>query len=128
MFSFRHQHRNKADGLQAAAANFSGAGYSASYGATVQPSPGAMAYAYETLGLVAFPPSGPSIATRTPINPTATPLYVLQSIPMVSFGGTVSGQMVAQPLFNPYGGGYSGPSPVQHLFAPNLVDPTNIQP
>jgi hypothetical protein len=125
MFSFRHKTRNdlSSDGVTASTAKFSVPGYSAHYGATVQPTAGAMAYAYESLALVPFPPSGPSIATRHPINPTTPPLYALQSIPVAGYGGIVAGQMSQQPLFNPYGGGYSGDAPAQFTFIPNAVDP-----
>lgn len=122
MFTFRHSHRNHVGGLVASAARFGPPGYSAHYGQTAQPTPAAMSYAYESLALIPYPPSGPSIAVRDPIKATAKPLYVLQSIPMVGLP-TVAGQLVGQPLFNPYGG-YSGPSPLPiNVMPPNIVDP-----
>ena len=130
MFNFRHETRNDAnsDGVTAADAKFARKPeFALHYGNTVQPGPGAMAYAYESLSLAPFPVSGPTIATRTPINPTAAPMYVLQSIPIASYGGTVAGQMVGQPLFNPYGNGYSGAPPQNFAYVPNAVDPTDAR-
>lgn len=127
MFSFRHKTRNdpNSDGVTASDAAFRRKPeFTLQYGATVQPTAGAMAYAYESLSLAPFPVSGPTIATRTPINPTAAPMYVLQSIPIASYGGIVAGQLAAQPLFNPYGGGYSGAPPPNFAYVPNQVDPT----
>jgi len=127
MINFRHTTRNDPanDGVTAADANYiRKPAFSINYGATEQPSPGAQAYAYESYALPPFPVSGPTIATRTPIRPTTSPMYVLQSIPIASYGGTVAGQMVAQPLFNPYGVGYSNAPPQGLSYIPNLVDPT----
>ena len=66
------------------------------------PSPGAMRYAWESLGLEQFTPIGPGVATRKPIVPLpgGDQPYVglavrLDGIP------TVAGQVVGQPLYNP---------------------------
>jgi len=123
MFRFRHKTRREV-GVHAADARVVKPQFELHYSNTVQPSAGAMAYALESLSLAPFPPSGPTIATRDPIRPTTRPMYALQSIPLVSLGGTVSGQMAMQPLFNPFGGGYSGPAPQNFTFVPNAVDPT----
>jgi hypothetical protein len=133
VFKFNHTTRNEAPagqpGLDAGDARIAAPIFEIQYQNTVQPSPGAMAYAFESLALTPYPVSGPTVATRRPINPTAQPMYVLQSVPLVglSFGGTVAGQLVTQPLFNPYGGGYSGEAPTQFAFAPNAVDPLASQ-
>ena len=126
MFHFRHSHRNQVGGLSAGAARISAPGYTNHYGLTAQPTPGAMAYAYESLALVPYPPSGPSVATRTPIRPTSKPMYVMQSVPLAGYGGIVAGQMITQPLFNPYGG-YSGfAPPAMSFMPPNIVDPSQM--
>lgn len=76
------------------------------------PGPGSGNYAFETLGLAAFTPSGPSVATRTPINPLAggDQLYVMQAVGVDGIP-TVAGQVISQPLFDPnqpMAGGNSG--------------------
>lgn len=127
-FSFRHKARHE-HGIEASDARFTVPGFGLHYGNTTQPSPGAMAYAYEVLALPQFPPSGPTVATRRPINPTSKPMYVLQAVPAVSvsgFGGTVAGQLALAPLFNPYQG-FSGIAPMEiHAIPPNIVDPTKL--
>ena len=66
------------------------------------PSPGAMAAAFETLGLVAFTPIGPGIANRfrggalDVLQPR--PLTSIQAIPLQGLGGLVQGQFILQPL------------------------------
>lgn len=70
-----------------------------------QPSPGAQAFAWETLSLAQFVPSGPSITVRQGFKPlpgTQQP-YVGQA---VNLDGVpiVAGQMVGQPLFDPNSG------------------------
>jgi hypothetical protein len=67
------------------------------------PDPGAQAFAYETLGLVAFPPSGPSIVAN------AWRMHAFYSSPSVSRAAvrtigipTVAGQIFSQPLLDPY--------------------------
>ena len=127
-YTFRHKHKNHVGGLSASAARFVGRGdYHAHYGLTDQPQAGADRYAYESLGLVPYTPIGPGQGARASVHATAKPLYVLQSIPVAGLGGIVAGQMIGQPLFNPYSG-YSGypPLPVS-AFPPNIVDPSQLK-
>ena len=85
-----------------------------------------MSYAYETLALAAFSPIGPSISIKRPIRATATPMYVLQSVPQAGLGGIIAGQIAHQPLFNPLVG-YSGNPPYTTPVAPrNVSDPSQM--
>jgi hypothetical protein len=65
-----------------------------------QPSPGAQAYAYETLQLEPYTPIGTGIPTRHPIRATADQIYTVQGGYLVGIP-TVTGQTVHQPLFDP---------------------------
>ena len=80
-----------------------------------QPSPGAQAFAWETLGLGQFSPIGPSINVRVGIRPlpgTEQPVVVMA----VNLNGvpTVAGQIFGQALFdqNSPGGYVTGPSQI----------------
>lgn len=67
-----------------------------------QPSPGAQAYAWETLGLVQFVPSGPSITVRRGISvlPGAPQPAIGLAVPLNGVPLT-AGQVVGQPLYDP---------------------------
>jgi len=69
------------------------------------PSPGAQAYAWETLGLAPFTPIGPAVTTRVGIHPLpGTPQPVsLQAVPLDGIP-TTAGQVIGQPLFDPASG------------------------
>lgn len=73
-----------------------------------QPSPGAQAYAWETLGLAPFSPIGPSVNVRKGISPLAgieqpvsLQAVVLNGVP------TNAGQIYGQALFDPSVGIYT---------------------
>ncbi len=81
-----------------------------------QPSPGAQAYAWETLGLSPFTPIGPSIFVRrgfTAVSEILQP-YVGQAVPLQGTP-TVAGQIYGQPLFDQANGYTSSPTPVNNL-------------
>lgn len=70
-----------------------------------QPSPGAQAFAWETLSLAQFVPAGPSITVRQGIRPLAgtEQPYVGQAVNLDGVP-TTAGQMVGQPLYDPNNG------------------------
>lgn len=88
--------------------------YQAVWEAKKLPSPGAMNYAYETLGLAPFSPIGPTIRTRQPIIPMAQQ-QVVQTGQAVILQGmpTVSGQLVKGPLYDPATGTVGAPGEFQ---------------
>lgn len=75
-------------------------GFRNAWGERAMPSPGAMNYAYLTLALVPFAPSGPTGLPRSQIRAFAPQLYNAQAV-IVAGIPTVSGQLVHQPLTNP---------------------------
>lgn len=75
-------------------------GFRNAWGERAMPSPGAEAYAYLTLALVPFAPSGPTGLPRQSINAFSPQLYSARAV-MVTGMPTVSGQLVHQPLINP---------------------------
>lgn len=84
-----------------------------------QPSPGAQAYAWESLGLPQFTPIGASVVVRQALMPTAGVLqpYVGQAVPLQGMP-TTAGQIYGQPLFDnsSEGNGYtSSPTPINAL-------------
>ncbi len=85
-----------------------------------QPSPGAQAYAWETLGLPQFSPVGPSITVRQGLAVVAESIQPMvgQAVP-ISGIPTTAGQIFGQQLFDSTaeGGGYTSP-----------VNPINAQP
>lgn len=79
-----------------------------------QPSPGAQAYAWETLGLSQFTPIGPAVTTRVGIAPLpGTPQPYIRG-KAVSLQGvpTTAGQIIGQPLFDPASGFVANPMPL----------------
>lgn len=67
------------------------------------PDPGAQAFAYETYGLPAFPPSGPSIhAVAQRPHAFYGPPLVSRAAVITTGIPTVAGQIFLQPLLNPY--------------------------
>ncbi len=70
------------------------------------PDPGAQNYAYESLGLVAFPPAGPSITIRQPRETVFPQMYATHAIPQNGIP-LVAGQIFGQPLFDPQSGGFA---------------------
>lgn len=69
-------------------------------------SPGANAYAFETLALAEFTPVGPSIVTRQPMRVTTANVYMYQQLGIAGYGGLVPGNMIMQPLVDPYSNSY----------------------
>ena len=78
-----------------------------------QPSPGAQAYAFETLGLAQFTPIGPAVAAREHINPfPGTPQpYVTKAVVLDGIAIT-AGQIYGQPLYDPSQGYVGNGMPV----------------
>lgn len=80
-----------------------GVQYKAVWKEKAQPDPGAQAFAYETYGLVAMPPSGPSIVA---LNNRMRAYYMSPDVSkpgtIIRGLGTVQGQIYSQPLLNPY--------------------------
>jgi hypothetical protein len=67
-----------------------------------QPFPGAPAYAYEALGLVEFPPAGPTTVNRDHLWPLPPPpLYAGHGLLTTGLGGLVAGQIISSPLITP---------------------------
>lgn len=144
---FRKKTASMPDGVTASDAMWGPARFRIVYEQKPQPSPGAQAYAYESLSLPPFPPSGPSITVRGngQPRPVATPMYTFQAIPLTGLGGTVAGSLYGGQLFDPNGPGFSGPPPYalspltamnratinpdfQATLRPNVVDPTRTRP
>lgn len=76
-----------------------------------QPSAGAMEYAFETMGLPELSPIDHAICVRTGFLPFAfsPQVYVPNvSVPVNGLGGLVQGQMVMQPLYDPYSNSFAG--------------------
>lgn len=65
-----------------------------------QPTPGAMSYAFVSLGLPAFSTIGPGIAALGTPRPVAIPYYSLQAVPIVGIP-LQAGQIFGQPLVDP---------------------------
>lgn len=74
------------------------------------PSPGTGNYAFETLALFETTPIGPAVAQRQMFKVVQPPqLYIrAQAIPVSGIGGINAGQVVLQPLIDPYSGTYGG--------------------
>lgn len=69
--------------------------------------PGAMSYAFETLALAESTPIGPGIRQRVFWNTIEPPLFVPEMTrPTSGYGGVAQGQLIAQPLFDPYSNRY----------------------
>lgn len=93
-----------------------------------QPSPGAQNYAFESLGLVQFTPSGPSVAVREPIVPLQRgPQPVVGQSVITNGVPTVSGQLYGQPLFDPNAGYVASPSPIINVPYQKTADPIGGQ-
>ena len=76
-----------------------------------QPTPGALAYAFESLGLVEFTPIGAGVAQRVQLRPLAAQSYLpAQLLPLQGLGGIVAGQVITQPLIDPYNQTFGGVS------------------
>lgn len=87
-------------------------GYEQVWERKAMPDPGAQNYAFETLQLAPFTPIGPTERTRQPLVPTSPQIYVNYGA-LLSGMGTIAGQMVGQPLFDPNvpGNGYTSGNP-----------------
>lgn len=74
------------------------------------PTPGAQNYAFETLALAEFSPVGWGVRARQFFNVLQPPqLYVNgQALPITGLGGLIAGQVIMQPLIDPYSGTYGG--------------------
>lgn len=76
-----------------------------------QPGSGAMEYAFETMGLPELSPIDHAICIRTGFSPLAfgPQVYVPRvSVPIAGLGGLSHGQMIMQPLYDPYSNSYAG--------------------
>ena len=74
------------------------------------PTPGAQNYAYESLGLAEFSYAGRATANKHSYRVVQTPqLYVDgQSLLTSGLGGVAAGQIISQPLIDPYNQNYAG--------------------
>lgn len=69
--------------------------------------PGAMNYAFETLALNKSTAIGPGVRQRQFWATVATPLFVeTMGRPTSGYGGVAQGQVLSQPLFDPYNNTY----------------------
>lgn len=78
-----------------------------------QPSPGAMGYAFETLALPELSPIDHAVCVRKGFSAFAGSPQVYfpaVNVPIAGLGGLVQGQMVMQPLYDPYSNTYAGNS------------------
>lgn len=83
----------------------SDSGFFSSQRATQMPTPGAMEYGFATELLAAHPLIGPAIMYSTQWRNFEPQNYQQQSVIWVNgLGGLAQGQIVGQPLSNPYGG------------------------
>lgn len=65
--------------------------------------PGAMNYAFDSLALAESTPIGPGVAQRQFWATISPPLFVAEMArPVSGYGGVIQGQVLSQPLFNPY--------------------------
>lgn len=67
------------------------------------PDAGAMQYSYETYGLPAYAPIGPTVRVKKPNDRYQPASYVFQAVALVGMPPTsvLQGQSVAQPLMDP---------------------------
>jgi len=74
------------------------------------PDPGAQNYAFESLGLTEFTPIGAGVAQRQMFNVLQPPsLFVNGQMLLTSgVGGVAAGQVIFQPLIDPYNNTYGG--------------------
>ena len=71
-----------------------------------QPSPGAQAFAWETLGLAQFTPIGPTVNVRKPFNVTPGTMQPAVGLAVTMNGvPTVAGQIFGQGLYDQSAGG-----------------------
>lgn len=69
--------------------------------------PGAMNYAFDSLALAESTPIGPGVRQRQFWVTQPVPLFVdAMSRPISGYGGVAQGQMISQPLFDPYNNQY----------------------
>lgn len=89
-----------------------------------QPSPGAQAFAWETLSLAQFTPAGPSITVRQGFRVLsgADQPYVGQAVSLEGVP-TTAGQVVGQPLFDPENGFVSSGMPIYNNPFPFSSEP-----
>jgi hypothetical protein len=91
------------------------------------PDPGAQNYAWESLAMAQFAPSGPSVATRKPIISTMGQMYVGKAVVLNGIP-TMAGGIVGQPLMDPNTpGGYTRqlPDGIAPMSAYNIVSTRN---
>lgn len=76
-----------------------------------QPSPGAMAFAFETMSLPELSPIDHAVCVRKGFSAFAgsAQVYVpVVAVPTAGLGGLVQGQFISQPLYDPYSNTYGG--------------------
>lgn len=74
-----------------------------------QPTPGALAYAYETLALPEFGIVDSGIGSSYFFKLFQTPSYQYnKSVPITGLGGIVAGTIVSSPLYNPANNTFGG--------------------
>jgi|GEM_PF-6468838 len=74
-----------------------------------QPTPGAYAYAFESLALPEFGVVDSGIGSSYFFRPLQTPSYqVNKSIPVTGLGGIVAGTIYSQPLYDPVNNTWGG--------------------
>lgn len=112
------------------------------------PDPGTGYFTYQSLALMEYPPSGPSVTVRSPLRTLSPQLVVGFGVPQagIAAGGFVAGQIYGAPLFDPTTPGYSS-DPVGAQISPlvafnipathprfpnqstvNVVDRTRVRP
>lgn len=92
---------------------FDDPGYHQAWERKELPGPGAMAYAWETLGLAPLTPIGRGIVAYLAVRAVGPQVYMpFKSITVVGIP-TMAGQMALQPLYDPETG--YGPSPLHDL-------------
>lgn len=71
------------------------------------PGPGAQNYAFDSLALAESTAIGPAIAQRSFWKTIMQPLFVNNlTRPTSGYGGVAQGQLLSQPLFDPYNNSY----------------------
>ncbi len=76
-----------------------------------QPDSGAMEYAFETYAINETSPIDHAVSVRKGFSAFAFSPQVyfpMQTVPTSGLGGLIQGQMISQPLYDPYSNSYSG--------------------
>lgn len=79
------------------------------YGRVPSPDPGTGYYTYQSLALMEYPPSGPSVTVRSPRNTLFQQMVSGFGVPTMPINGAgfIAGQIYGMPLFDPSLPGYA---------------------